>query len=239
MKKTAPFAKPIQDEKLSPFHIVIDLFAFCYVIFWSPQYFIAFLFFSIMVFNVMQFIDFADIRYNMSILRWHSFGLFHSTLQLLPLSLSLGYYDNNDVFINLLFVIVATSFTTIIFVESKKINRSDDNNVRINNIYALCIILDYIHIILLLLCNLYTTNAYFFWKATLQSYPFCVGLQTAVFYHELPRWLSRVPSRQDIWSGFWFMVFIWIIVPVSAECINASWIILLYNEIFSKLRCVM
>eukprot|EP01084_Bolivina_argentea_P229124 386780_1 len=85
---------------------------------------------------------------------------------------------------------------------------------------------------------MYTNNNYYFWKFILQSYPFCIGLQLAMIYWEGHRWYSRIRSSgwNEIKNVFWFFGFLYIVVPVGAECFNASWIILLYNEIFSKLR---
>ena len=46
----------------------------------------------------------------------------------------------------------------------------------------LCVILDYIQVIMLILCKLYMTNSFYFYKFITSTYPFGIGAIICIVY---------------------------------------------------------
>eukprot|EP01083_Nonionella_stella_P061803 160922_1 len=215
-------------------HIIIDFVTLFHLTVAKAQYLIALLVLFIIIINFLQCIYFPlciSLPCSLHI------AFFHSTVQLLPLALSLTYYDPNDTLLNVLFVIVFISFAVVIFIQSTLDNYhiTHDNNTRVTHIFALCIILDYIHFILLLLCQMYTTTNYYYYKCLFQAYPVSIILQICVVVRLIRSW-REFDIYVNMFYTFKFVLLWYIMIPIGAECVNASWIILLYNQIFSKLR---
>eukprot|EP01084_Bolivina_argentea_P152377 265825_1 len=227
-------------EKISIIHTSIDIVGLAYIIAWKQQIIIAWLIFLVIVLNIWQACG-SFIRKNVHGIKQFSVDLFHASFQLLPFAISLSYYDSNDVFINTLFIIICISFVKIIYVDSKKINSHDDNNTRIHQIFCLCIILDYINGLVMLLCKLYTTNNYYFYKFFLSSYPFCFGLTLAICNWEHKNWIQIIRNFDSntfrkFFVGLWYLFILAVLYPVGMEIINASWIIFVYFEFATKMR---
>ena len=171
-------------------------------------------------------------------IREFKIDLFHSTMQMLPLSLSISYYNTNNRFIDGIFILIFISFIYTLYSESNKISRDSDNNRKILKIMCLCVILDYIQVIMLILCKLYAINDYYFYKFVVSTYPFSIAIIITIIYDEM--WRNGICKIiQDITNNLnikniglfcWFSMLITIFLPITMESINASWIIFIYEE---------
>ena len=167
-------------------------------------------------------------------------GLLHGAIQMLPISVSIAYYQTNDIFIDISFAAIFIIFLYDLYTESNKMAEASNNNVKMLKIICLCIMLDYIQVIVLILSNLYWSNSFYFYKFIISGFPMILGVYCSWIYMDIRR-LGFIKSiRSKTWDQICISFKLGIIIMIGGsillECANAAWIIFLYNEFFEKFR---
>ena len=111
------------------------------------------LFAIIVMVNIWRIMD-DYLEYIFPLIREFDIVIFHTTFQLLPISISLAYYDTNDRMIDFIFIYIFICFMYKLYKEGNKSSYKIDNNTKMMKIMVLCVILDYIHVIMLIQSNL-------------------------------------------------------------------------------------
>ena len=215
----------------------------CVYYMYLNQYIISTLFVILIILNIHRQV-YRYLQYHFPIIE-HMTEIVHTTLQLLPISLSIAFYETNDRIIDIAFISVFTCFMYSLYLESSKFSRIDDNNMKMVTILLLCVVLDYINVIMLILCKLYVTNNYIFYQFMIPIEGFGITLICCVFYSELavyrgPRYYinslfeSQVFSK--IWRFFGFCTALLLAIPFFLENVNASWLIFVYHKFLKPLR---
>ena len=104
----------------------------------------------------------SDYLYDvLPLMRDFKIDLFHATAQMFPISLSISYYQTNDRFIDISFATIFVMFMYKLYAESRKMAYDSDNNTKILKIISLCIMLDYLQVIILMLSKLHCSNSFY------------------------------------------------------------------------------
>ena len=176
----------------------------------------------------------------MTLMRDFKVDLFHATAQMFPISISIAYYHTNDRFIDIAFAAIFIIFMYHLYEESKKMSRDTNNNQKMLKIICLCIMLDYIQVIILILNKFYVTNNFYFYKFIISTYPCTATCICCWVYSDIYRdgiyYFEQIWSIRRLWEGFWIFIVFTICLPLIMECANASWIIFLYDEFFRNFR---
>ena len=225
-------------RRFSKIHSIIDVILLIY--FWYlSQWIIVGLVSFIICFNIV-YSHSNYLYWSLTTFRKFKIDLFHATAEMLPISLSIAYYDTNDRFIDTMFAAIFISFIYNVYNESNKMTRGCENNVKMLKIITLCIILDYIQVIILILSKLYMKNSFYFYKFIITAYPVPVGSILTWIYIEINRsglcMAVLDKSRYQYWTGFWLFILFMTGAAMILECANASWIIWIYSVFMSKFR---
>lgn len=224
--------------QISPIHSLLDLILIIY--FYShSQWIIVLLFVIIIILNLWNW-NFKYLSHNLPMLREFTIDSFHSTAQLIPISISIAYYETDDIFIDCILLFIFLSFMYHVYTQSNKMSRDDDTNHRILQIIFLCILLDYIQVIILILTKLYFTNNFYFYKLFMSTYPVSIGGLISIIYRDVYRhgfkWYWDNFDPHGIWITFWILFALFIFFPLIGEFANAAWIIFLYNAFLYRYR---
>eukprot|EP01084_Bolivina_argentea_P314151 544121_1 len=219
-------------------HTVIDT-TLCMYSMYASQYCIFILFLAIIILNYWNDTN-PYLERAFPWLRDYRIELFHSALQMMPLSISLAFYNENDILFNTIFTFVFLSFIFYLYSESNKLSSDADNNTRMTMIIFLCVFLDYLQVIIHIITKLIFTNNYFFYKFIFTIYPCTIMVVFCISYDELRRYGIRKTICEAKFKGFikyiGFLSFFNTLFALFLEYTNASWIIFVYAKFLSKIR---